>query len=221
MHIWRRVLPTLAAALAFQYGTGGAQGSDRPTESPSLEVHEAVPENSQHPPATRLQLGTFAVILEETRLADISDAIASGTISEFRESDHEHYYSLCYTVASRGEVQRLWISSDAEFGGDEHLANNVIATVLEAGERAAADCPLLPSRYTPVSLDRDVWLGLPQAAMAEKFPSVPVDASGRAEYHHVLDRPDIDEDYETASYLTAEFRDGRVYRLWASRITSN
>ncbi len=196
--------------------------SDDATAPPGLTSDEVdgqesgFPPNTDRVPAAGLNLGDFRVNFEGTGLFKIALAIPSGPLSE---SGQEHYnrHWLCYTI-DQGERQRLWITSDYEFGGPELAALGVTATVLQEGEGATDDCPLLPPKYNPVLLDSGVWLGLSRWDLATKFPSVRIAGTTRPYFSSV--RP-AGGDFEVGNFLVVEFRHDRIFRLWASQTTTN
>lgn len=220
--MFRSVLLSLVSLLAWIPAGFPNDATTPPLLTPE-EVEErereGIAPNTDRMPATGLHLGQFRIDFERTRLVEVALAIPSGPLSESGQ-DHGYFYWLCYTL-EQAQQQRLWITSDGEFGGPERAMDGAIATALPEGEGATADCPLLPPKYYPVSLDDGVWLGLTRLELAAKFPSAPMAATNRTYFEHV--RPILlpSDEFATSSYLEVEFRNDRVFRLRASLMTSN
>lgn len=104
--------------------------------------------------ATGLRLGTYAIAFEETTLAGVRAAVESGELQHQGDAG-ESIYWLCYTIAGK---ERIWITAHGEMGGPEHAVTSVSGQEIK-GVKINKDCPALPTRLQPVSLDKGLWLG--------------------------------------------------------------
>ncbi len=82
---------TVAALLAAQ---GRAEDPPVPPPWPGNDA-TAVPTLARMP-SSRLRLGPIDIVLEETPLALVKDALAAGSIAEQGDAS-EHIFWLCYT----------------------------------------------------------------------------------------------------------------------------
>jgi len=112
----------------------------------------------QAKPSTGLWMGTFHVVLEQTPLLEVRNAVGVGAVSNQGEAG-EGISWLCYTNLSSSFPERIWISTHREMGGPEQRVMGVTAQLL--GENLAnPDCPALPRALTPLRIDNGLWLNV-------------------------------------------------------------
>lgn len=204
--------------------------ADGPVPPPSFSNDDLTATPSmKRAAATRLRLGAFDVVLEETPLSRVRDAMSSGVIAEQGDTS-EHIYWLCYTIARETDKQRVWLISDAEFGGPEHDVTSITAENTDAGRPISARCPLLPSRYLPMSLDHNVWLDMSRNDLIHRLGKPSEEKGERLKFYYAgkakvetrgLDGSEGPREFDVTSELEVELYRGRVTRLWASKVTSD
>jgi hypothetical protein len=107
-------------------------------------------------PSTGVRMGSFHVRFEKTTLDGVRRAVSVGDIAHQGDAG-ESIYWLCYTNVNPTRVERIWIISHGEMGGRAHLVTNISAELLPNGS-ATTDCPALPERMKPLTLDSHLWL---------------------------------------------------------------
>jgi hypothetical protein len=168
-------------------------------------------------PATSLLMGTFQVRFEETKLDDVLRAASAGKIWSQGDAATSITW-LCYTNLSATRVERVWIMS-GEMGGGEYVTD-VRAELLPNGS-ATADCPALPDKLKPLSLDNQLWLDVPEGAAVEKLgvPSFQKDAWRVYSFEGKVPGK-CEGGFDLTNTLMLRVQDGRVNSLGAFHITS-
>jgi hypothetical protein len=118
-------------------------------------------------PSTILQMGALRVRFERTTLNDVRSAASVGEIAHQGEAG-ESIYWLCYTNLSATQVERIWIIADGEMGGPEHYVTSISAEILPDAS-VSGDCPELPNKLKPLSLDQHLWLGASESGATAKL----------------------------------------------------
>ena len=133
----------------------------------------------------------------------------------------ESIYWLCYTNVNPIRVERIWIIAHGEMGGREHLVTNISAEYLPNG-RATTDCPALPEKMKPLSLDSQLWLNASAtdartrlgASSYQKGPWQSFDYQGKM-------RGNCEgEGFDVMNWLLLRFEKGRVNSLNVGQVTS-
>jgi hypothetical protein len=183
---------------------------------------DSIDETLNAKPVTRLVMGRFVISLEVTALAGVQKTIGVGSM-EYQGDGADAASWLCYTLDSSAPRQRLWIVSNAEMGGPERLVDGVRA---QYGDRidASSDCPSLPKRFQPVSLNRGLWLGKVETSIRAKFGS-PSKTIGNWEQFYYLGKTRGDgkcapDGYDVTNGFSVKIEGGVVNDVQASQVTS-
>ena len=165
-------------------------------------------------------MGTLYVRFEKTTLDDVRRAAAVGDIAHRGDAGGSAYW-LCYTSVGKTEVERIWVVSHGEMGGPEHYVTGVRADVSTNG-RATADCPALPDNLKPLSLDREVWLGLSERTAARRLGASSFRKGAWRSYDFQGKVPGKCEGgaFDLSVSLLLHFQNGRVNALQAGQATS-
>lgn len=171
-------------------------------------------------PATGLNMGMFRVRFERTTLEDVRRAASIGEIAH-RGDAGESTYWLCYTSAGKAQAERVWIVAHGEMGARAHHITNISAEVIPNGI-ATADCPALPNRLQPLSLDNRLWLGAPEGAALAKLgtPSYKKDAWQSYDFQGKVPGKCDGGGFDLSAWLLLHFQNGRVNSLEAGQVTS-
>jgi hypothetical protein len=127
------------------------------------------------PPTSTVLLGSLKLEFERTTLTEIRKAVGVGEIGHRGDAGDSEYW-LCYSISSRRRAERIWISS-GELGGDEHVMDGFYVEPIQGTNKALRQCPALPVRFRPVSLENSLWLGANTAQLQARFgePSARID----------------------------------------------
>lgn len=206
-----------------------AKADETPLPPPDLPANAAGAATLARMPASRLRLGALDIVLEETTLARVQEALGAGTIAE-RGAAGERILWLCYTIEGEHGRQRLWLVSSGELGGADHVVDGIAAAFVPAGAPVPASCPLLPARLT-LALDREIWLGLTRDELIRRLGKPSQERGAALDFAYdggiklaggepsSADEQELDLD--VTSNLRVELSDGRATRLWASKITND
>jgi hypothetical protein len=175
----------------------------------------------RHAPAAGLRMGSLRIVFERTTLDEVRSAAGSSRVAHHGDAGDSVYW-LCYTRQGP-QAQRIWIVSSGEMGGPGHRVTGVSADLAPHGE-ATPDCPALPARLAPLSLDDRLWLGATpdQAAAALGTPSFTQDAWSSYDFQGKapVGCPGSQGGADLSASLALHFRDGHADALRASRVTS-
>lgn len=170
-------------------------------------------------PSAGVRMGAFAVRFESTTLDDVRRAASVGQVSH-RGDAGESVYWLCYTSVHAPRVERIWIVADGAMGGAKHYVTGISAEVLPGG-RASADCPALPTRLTPLSLDNNVWLGAREGAATARLGAPSYRKGGWRSYDFQGREPgQCAGGFDFISWVRLHVQSGRVNSLHAGQVTS-
>lgn len=199
-----------------------------PPDYPAAALSHLKP-NISRPPAMRLRLGKVDVVLEETTLSEVIEKIGLGL--HLHQGDAaESVDWVCYTFRLGGSLGRVWLTSSEMHGGS--VVDGATITLLPpTGNSAPSQCPVLPTRYAPVSLDGGITAGMDDAALVSRLGvparrrkdlaiylyAGPVVGENSADHK----APDRASDFEVTSMLAAQVEHGRVRRIWVRKTTSN
>jgi len=171
-------------------------------------------------PSLGLKMGPTYVRLEQTTLNDVRRTISIGDIAHQGDAS-ESVYWLCYTNVTSTAVERLWIMANGEMGGSEHSITNITAQLLPKGS-ATKDCPALPRRFTPLSLDHHIWLQDSVSSILKKLgrPSYQKGRWWSFDYQGKVPGNCEGEGFDLVNSLLVETNHGRVRSLSLDRVTS-
>jgi hypothetical protein len=171
-------------------------------------------------PSLGVRMGSFYVRLEKTTLDDVRRVASVGDIAHQGDAG-ESVYWLCYTNVGPTPPERIWIMAHGEMGGDEHFVTNISAEVVPSA-KATTDCPTLPAKLTPVSLDQDIWLRSLVGDVLTKLgqPSYEKEAWRSFNYRGKVPGDCENEGLDLLSSLLVRVKSGQVTSLYLNRVTS-
>jgi hypothetical protein len=183
---------------------------------------DSVIETLHAKPITQLIMGGFVISLEVTGLTKVQETIGIGSV-EYQGDGAEAASWLCYTLDSSAPRQRLWIVSNAEMGGPKRLVDGVRG---QYGDRidASPDCPSLPKKFWPVSLNGELWLGRAETSIRSKFgaPSKTIE-NWEQFYYSGKTRGDgkcAPDGYDVINGFSIKIEGGVVRDVEATQVTS-
>ncbi len=171
-------------------------------------------------PSTGLQMGAFRVRFERTTLDDVRRAASVGEIAHRGDAGGSAYW-LCYTNPGATQAERVWIVAHGERGGSAHYITNISAELVPNGA-ATADCPALPNRLKPLSLDNRLWLGASEGAALAKLgaPSYKKGAWQSYDFQGKVPGKCEGGGFDLSAWLLLHFQNGRVNSLQVGQVTS-
>ena len=185
------------------------------TPRPPVDEHalESVQPTVERRMATHFSLGAFAGRFEETRLGAVREAVGDGTIQHQGDAG-ESVYWLCYR---RGQ-HRLWVLSNGEMGGPDHLVTEIVEelTVQEAG--ASTDCTIIPGKFSPVVLDRKLHLGMSRQEVITALGPASKSEAAQIVYSH---EGKLANGLDETAWLILRFRRDKLVYLRAGKTTTN
>lgn len=213
----------LLIVLSLGMSAGSACSSNElspPPVLPSDSRWDKIPTSSKKSPVGKIALGKFTVELESTSLLEVQKIAGVGKIQHRGDAGDSEYW-ICYTTSYKAKPQRIWFSS-GEMGGDDHIIQSFHA---KAGLKKTESCPQLPGNLEPVSLDNSLWLGSSWAKVRTLFgkPSAKYGNWWIFSYaEKVYQRHEEQaEQFDLRASLEVEVKDGRVFSLSQSQLTSN
>jgi hypothetical protein len=173
-------------------------------------------------PADGLKMGALAIELEETTLDQVRIAVGVGAIAFYGETSESEYY-LCYTDTTPKHAARIWLASNGEMGGSEHVVTRVSALHLQKGI-ATADCPALPNKLKPMALNNGLWLNSRLSTIKAKLghPSYTSNTFWSFNYDGKTQGPGNCQPsgYDVLGWLVINPHHGRIKNLHIGRVTS-
>lgn len=170
-------------------------------------------------PTSGINMGSLRVKFEETTLNNIRTTASAGEIAHQGDAGGSIYW-LCYTNLSPKRVERIWIISHGEMGGREHSVTLVSAQLLPVG-KATADCPALPAKLKPLSLDNQLWLNSPASDVLKKLGVPSYQKEFWQSYNYQGKVPgDCEGGFDLVNWLLVQVGKGHVTSLHAGQVTS-
>jgi len=163
--------------------------------------------------ATRFSLGAFAGRFEETRLGAVRDAVGEGTIQHQGDAGDSIYW-LCYRRAQH----RLWVVSNGEMGGPDHLVTEIIEELTEKDAGASADCAIIPDKFAPVVFDGKLHLGMSRREVIRALGPPSKSEAARMVYSHA---GKLADGFDETAWLILRFREGKLASMRGSKTTTN
>ncbi|MFZ1626056.1 MAG: hypothetical protein WAU48_14910 [Gammaproteobacteria bacterium] len=172
----------------------------------------------QSKPATGLTMGLFKVTFEESTLDQVKNAALAGHI-EHKGDAGESTYWLCYTNQTKNGTERIWIIAHGEMGGPDHAIGRVSAEPT-AASGGTNDCPALPAKMQPVSLDNGLWLNTPETAVNKLGKPSNKSGAWRSYEHQGKVPGECEGGFDVLNWLQLKTSKGRVVTLHAGQVTS-
>ena len=174
---------------------------------------------SKEKPTTGVRMGSLHVMFEKTTLDDVRKAALIGEISEKGDAAGNVLW-LCYTNLTATPIERIWVSSNGEMGGPEHVVDGVSAQYLPNGH-ATRDCPVLPENLKPLSLDQNLWLNSTESEVLNKLGAASHTVGLWRSYDYQGKMPGkCGGGYDVLNNLLLRIENGQVVFLNASQVTS-
>ena len=210
-------MTSLLIAVSLWSAMGSVLADTPPPNTPSLAGNW--PASMKTPPTRGVTLGKFSIGFEKTALADVLEAASRGFIAHQGDAG-ESIYWLCYTRVDTDISYRMWIVSDGEMGGGKHAVTMIAARRI-ADAKATEDCPLLPAKLQPVSLDVPIWIGTTDrdAERALGPPSHRQDMWRQFDYQGKVPGQ-CDGGYDMSNWLWTKSEDAHINMIFAGQVTS-
>ncbi len=179
----------------------------------------AWPASMMQPPTKGATLGALAIHFEKTTLDQVRHSVSSGTILHRGDAGDSQYW-LCYTQVGGHDSGRVWLISDGEMGGQDHRVTMISAQQL-ASPLPTVDCPSLPTKLQPVSLDVPIWLGSTNAEVWDAL-GAPSHLDGEwQEFDFKRKIPgECQGGYDFLNWLLIKSDKGHVKAILAGQVTS-
>jgi hypothetical protein len=106
-------------------------------------------------------------------------------------------------------------------GGTEHAVTSISATVLRNGY-ATKDCPALPERLQPLSVDHHIWLNTPESEVRSTLgpPSGTRDAWRTFDYQGKIPGNCEGGGFDYSNDLELHITNGQITTLIVNQVTS-
>jgi hypothetical protein len=186
---------------------------------------EVAPKSTMiNPPASSLFLGTVTIELDKTTLAEAVNRIKAGEIRHQGDAG-ESVYWVCYSNLSPTGWEQIWLLSNGEMGGDQHVITGVAAK--QRPSKPSTACKQLPEALQSVRLNDGIWLGTSAKAVVKKLgkPSLK-----QKEWLHYQSQRELVGDTRAKDYGTANFNElgtlsvritkDVISEIWAGKQTS-
>ncbi len=182
---------------------------------------EAPPPTLNSAPASSVVLGDLVIVFDKTTLPEAQKQVKLGRIDNRGDASESSFW-LCYSISGSGRQEQIWLLSDGEMGGDEHVIDGVAARI-SSTRVTTNSCPELPAAFQPVRLNNKIWLRSPAAEIRKQFgkPSLQ-----RGAWFHYESRRELLNDPRAKDWgadtlyeygeLSVRIRAGKVIELWAT-----
>ncbi len=177
------------------------------------------PASLKHEPSKGVTLGALRVTFETTTLSEVHKAASTGAIAHGGKGGDSMSW-LCYSIPRSDGVDRVWFISHGEMGGPERSVTAFAATRLE-NVPVSAECPALPAKLQPLTLDRHIWLGNSDAQLHRYLGSPSHEgASWRAYKFQTKVKGNCEGGFDMLNWLFTKSAQGHVTSLYAGQVTS-
>jgi len=193
------------------YGTCALGGDFWPPKVPD-EIPESF--TLSHPPVQKIVLGNLTLQWEKTSLQEVRNTIGVGVIRH-RGDAGDSEGSLCYHTRSSG---RIWLIS-GEMHTDQLIY--IVSGKADAGSGKSADCPELPARFQPVSLNGALWIGTSANQLKKLFGPPSATKDGWLFYSYLGKTKIRGETFDRTAGLMVRTRNGKVVELSAYHTTTD
>ena len=193
------------------------------TPPPAGPPYDAItwPMSMRHAPSGGITLGNFRIVYTKTTLETVAAAIGFGSIS-YAGDGAEAVSWLCDSIVTPHRLERLWLMSSLEMDGHTNAISIVKAT-RQATSDLPKDCPRLPMRFIPVSLDTKIWLGSTTKTLTRELGAPSHEARPWLNYEFqtkVTDDGQCEGGYDRINSLDVKVNDGAVVALSTDDVTS-
>jgi hypothetical protein len=170
-------------------------------------------------PSSGIRMGSFRVRFEKTTLDEVRHAASIGDIAH-RGDAGESTYWLCYTNVALTRVERIWIIA-SEMGGSKHHVSHISAELVPE-EGATRDCPALPDKMKPLSLESGLWLNASESNARKRLgrPSYKKGPWQSFDYQSKIPGNCEGGGFDFLNWVLLRFDGGRVNTVHAGQVTS-
>ncbi len=212
-----------AVAFAVSLLFGSLAHSQSPPSLNMENLHVADGSLRTRPAGVAL-LGSTRVELEKTTLQEVQDAIRGLTIRHVGDASESTFW-LCYTLARHKYSQRVWVISDGEMGGANHLVTSILVSRLARTDSPNADCPQSPMGVGPATIGDNLVLGMSVLTLQKAFGATPRASEGWWSYRYQGTTP-IQTNGKSATFdvtasVDVRLRRGKVIAIRIKQTTSN
>jgi hypothetical protein len=169
-------------------------------------------------------IGAMTIELEKTTLHGVREAAPRAELQHSGDAGDSMYW-ICFTVLGSKHYQHVWLISDSEMGGTDHLITGVVATE-EAGPDGGTDaCPDGPKAFRPIVVGAGVALGASRDKLRQIFGTMPSATEGWWSYRYQgktsISRNGQSTIFDVTSSVNVRLHRGRVVAISTSQITSS
>ena len=197
---------------------------------PAVLNDTLTPVKIAHNPGPVVYLGRFPILLEETTLPQVLEALRIGEISQQGDAGAAiHWLTLTDTISN--PPQRIWLVSPDEMSCKEHCIDVVIVQQIDSKSASRSRTFALPAQFHGLSLQSGIRIGSDSKAVFRLFerPASTTDTEVSYCYERRIPHPMVahnatqdDSNFsneETAVW--AYFSDSKVICLCVAKITSD
>lgn len=206
----RKTLFLLLLLSAIPADNCSAQTSPPPVDEHALErVTPTVVKRL----AIRFSLGAFAGRFEKTRLGAVREAVGEGIIQHQGDAGASIYW-LCYRRAQH----RLWVVSSGEMGGPDHRVTEIVEELTGKDAGAAADCAIIPEKFSPVVFDGKLHLGMSRQEVIKTLGPPSKSEAAQMVYSH---EGKLANGFDEAAWLILGFGEDKLVSMRGGKTTTN
>jgi hypothetical protein len=167
-----------------------------------------------------VSMGAQHIVFEQTPLDIILENTLTGEISHRGDAGASMYW-LCFTAARLGRTERIWVMSDGEMGGPDHVVTELIAKLVPT-TGVTKDCPLLPNKFRSMSLDTGIWLGISDSKLSQLLGGDRLNSHswGLWDYEGKVPSDKCAGGFDRKTSLLVQLTDGYVSTIHVSQVTS-
>jgi hypothetical protein len=172
-------------------------------------------------PSESISLGDFRIVYTKTTLETVITTVGAGSISYAGDGAEAESW-LCYSIAKPHRFERFWLMSNLEMDGRTN-AISMVKAAIQSTSIGSEDCPPLPTRFVPVSLNTKLWLGSTTKTLVSHLGSPSHVARPWLNYEFqtkVAGDGKCEGGYDRINSLDVKISDGIVVALSTDEVTS-
>jgi hypothetical protein len=205
---WRAVMLILCVLIC-----GNAFGES--ITPPLIDELITVPSTLKTDPIQQIHLGGLTAEFEKTTLVEIRNAIGYGVIDHAGDAGESQYW-LCYSLKG----QRIWLISNGEMGGSNHMLTRVAAVSTAS---TTGSCPPMPAFLQPVSFLFG-RIGASKKSLLDVLGAPSGISNDKLIYQYAGKKPQQYkggmEEFDVTAHIEVKIENDRITSLDASHITS-
>ncbi|MHB8844193.1 MAG: hypothetical protein ACYC7L_05530 [Nitrospirota bacterium] len=185
---------------------------------PARDGRIAVPATLKTDPILNVNIGKFKAKFEKTTLGEILKTVGVGTIHHAGDAGGSQYW-LCYTLPN----QRVWLISNGEMGGSDHVLTQVQAISTKQDSLVNTSCPQIPTPFQTISMNFG-WIGTTQESLIRVLGQPSGKDGGRFKYLYEGKEPGVSDgqkmEWDVLSFLEVTIANNEISSVYASHVTS-